>query len=61
MSDRGEGKIKRTAEEHHFDITLQMDYRKKKDLQGKYAKTRDNYNAEKWFDHEAREKSVELK
>lgn len=22
MSDRGEGKIKRTAEEHHFDITL---------------------------------------
>lgn len=61
MSDRGEGKIKRTAEEHHFDITLQMDYRKKKDLQGKYAKTRDNYNAEKWFDHEAREKSMELK
>lgn len=38
-----------------------MDYRKKKDLQGKYAKTRDNYNAEKWFDHEAREKSMELK
>lgn len=61
MSERGEGRIKRTAEEHNFDITLQMGYRRKKDLQGKYVKMRDNYNAEKWFDHRAREKRMEFK
>lgn len=61
MSESGEGKIKRTAEEHHFDTTLKMDYRRKKDLQGKYVKTRDNYSVEKCFDHKGREKRMELK
>jgi len=34
--------------------------RGKKHLQGKYIKTREDYNADKWFDHEAREKKIDF-
>lgn len=37
-----------------------MDCREKKDLQGKCVKTREDYNADKWFDHEAREKRMDF-
>lgn len=32
----------------------------KKDSQGKYVKTREGYIADKWFDHESREKSIDF-